>query len=1091
MIVRSLFFISFVGVTALADEVEFFEKKVRPVLATHCNSCHGAAKQFANLRLDSRERILKGGDRGPAVVVGNVAESLLLKAVRHEGIQMPMGGKLKADEIAALEQWVKEGLAWPAEKVAGLGAGDAGFYEKILREHWAFQAVRNPALPAGTEANPIDRFIAAKLRERGVPKGPQAERAILARRLSHVLTGLPLSRAELQSFLGNKSPTAYEGLVDRLLASPHFGEHWARHWMDLMRYAETYGYEWNYEIQGAWRYRDYLIRAFNSDLPYDQFVREHVAGDLLAKPRVQAGKLNESVLATAFYRLGEMGHDNCNQFPEIRTDVVDNQIDTLTKAFQGLTVSCARCHDHKIDPIPTEDYYSLYGILNSSRPVTQSLEMEGPAPAVKRRIEGLKAQIQSALGKAWLQQTSQVGQYLHAAVEWERDSAAAALRGQSLAPDRVSKFQKLLRRPKVDLQDPMYLVMAWMRNANGAEWAKLVQKYKDEAEARRKFNADTFTTFADFRSGLPSGWNADGWGARAGSSQNGSFAVATEGGDALAGIYPSGLYTNLLSDKFSGVVRSPMLPKDKKFVTLESVGGKLGAVRLVMDGCVIGEDHHLLKSGSPEWMRVPSKAEQPLPTYLEIATKSNNPRLPERPEKFNDLNEEQLASPRSFWGVTRILLHDAEAAPKAELGHMLPLLEGAAAQSVLELASRWEARMRQAVQAWMNAKASAEDVYWIDWMLKNDILTNSRNQSQELRALTDAYRKAEGEVPEAAVVSSMADIDQGQDYPILLGGQYKSPGKAAPRHFLSLMPAALKTVNPAFSGRLEMAEAIASNANPLTSRVMANRVWHHIYGRGLAATTDNFGRYGDAPTHPELLDYLATRFVGDGWSVKNLIKLMVMSDTFRQSSEAGEQAVAADAENRLWSRYPLRRLQAEGVRDSILAVTGSLDRKLYGASIQPYRDEAKPYRRLFQGPLDGEGRRSVYLKITRMQGPRFLETFDFPAPLQARGNRDVTNVPSQSLAMLNDPFVVSQAKAWGARLVAEGNRVSVAERLQGIFETALSRRASVEEVGRFQGLIEALARERAIDGSRVLSDELLWKDVVHAVFNMKEFVYLR
>ncbi len=1075
---------------ALADGVEFFEKRVRPVLANHCLSCHGGAKQFANLRLDSRERILKGGDRGPAAIAGNTADSLILKAVRHEGIQMPMGGKLKPDEIAALEQWVKDGLAWPVEGTATPAAGDTGFYEKILREHWAFQPVRNPSLPSGAETNPIDRFIGAQLREHGIPKARRAEREVLARRVSQVLTGLPLSRAEVQRFRNDKSPAAYEGLVDRLLASPHFGEHWARHWMDLMRYAETYGYEWNYEIQGAWRYRDYLIRAFNADLPYDQFVREHIAGDLLAKPRIHEGKLNESVIATAFYRLGEMGHDNCNQFPEIRTDVVDNQIDTLTKAFQGLTVSCARCHDHKIDPIPTEDYYSLYGILNSSRPVTKSLEIEGPTPAVKLKIEGLKEQIKSAIGAAWLKQTSQFGRYLRAAMEWETDSASAARSGQELDPDRVSKIQKLLRRTKLDLQDPLYPAITWMGKPSGEAWSKLAQKYRAEADSRRKFNAETFTTFADFRSGLPSGWDADGWGLRSGITKNGGFAISTEGGDAVSGIYPGGLYTHLLSDRLSGVLRSPMLPKDKKFLTLESVGGKLGAVRLVMDGCVIGEDHYLLKSSSPEWIRVPSKSEQALPTYLELTTKSNNPRLPERPEKFNDLSEEALASPRSFWGVTRILLHDTEATPKAELNHMLPLMEGPAPQSIPELAARMEARIRQALQSWLDDKASADDIVWIDWLLKNDLITNSRNQSQTLRTLTDAYRKAEAAVPEAAVVTSMADIDKGQDYPILQGGQFQSPGKAAPRHFLSLMPAELRTVNPMYSGRLEMAEAIASKDNPLTSRVMANRIWHHVFGRGLAATTDNLGRYGEAPTHPELLDYLATRFVADRWSVKSLIKLMVLSETFQQTSEADPQTAAADAGNRLWSRYPLRRLQAESVRDSILAVTGSLDRKPFGPSIQPYRDEAKPYRRLFQGPLDGEGRRSVYLKITRMQGPRFLETFDFPAPLQTRGNRDVTNVPSQSLALLNDPFVVNQAKAWGARLASDGSK-SIEERLQEIFETALSRRASTEEVNRFHSLIQALAKERGIDASRLLSDGLLWKDVVHAVFNMKEFLYLR
>ncbi|MEJ7606604.1 MAG: DUF1549 domain-containing protein [Bryobacteraceae bacterium] len=363
-----------------AQDPDFFEKRVRPLLATQCYSCHGTDQQFAALRLDGRDRILAGGRSGPAAIPGIPDQSLLIKAVRHQGLKMPLGSKLKPDEIGALEKWVREGLPWPEEKTPSVAAGGASnFYQKAMREHWAFQPVAKLRPPDawghGSPANPIDRFIAAKLRQSKLQPTPQAEKRVLARRVAYVLTGLPPSREDLQGFLKDGSPAAYESFVDRLLAAPQFGERWARHWMDLMRFAETYGYEWNFEINGAWQYRDYLIRALNSDLPYNDLIREHIAGDLMDKPRTRAnGTLNESSLGTASFRLGEMGHDDCIEFRELRTDVVDNQIDTLTKAFQGLTVSCARCHDHKIDPILRKTIRCMES--STARPVTRTLNVE-------------------------------------------------------------------------------------------------------------------------------------------------------------------------------------------------------------------------------------------------------------------------------------------------------------------------------------------------------------------------------------------------------------------------------------------------------------------------------------------------------------------------------------------------------------------------------------------------------------------------------------------------------------------------------------------------------------------------------------------
>lgn len=418
------------------------------------------------------------------------------------------------------------------------------------------------------------------------------------------------------------------------------------------------------------------------------------------------------------------------------------------------------------------------------------------------------------------------------------------------------------------------------------------------------------------------------------------------------------------------------------------------------------------------------------------------------------------------------------------------LLAGAPPATTQELAARFERVAQGATRAWSENGPTANDVVWLDWLLQNGLLTNSRNLTPELRALTDVYRKIESLLTEPAIVYSMADVDPGKDYPILAGGQARSPGRMAPRHFLTLMPEPLRKVNPEGSGRRELAEAIASEQNPLTARVMTNRIWHHVFGRGLVSTTDDFGRYGEAPSHPELLDYLASRFMAEGWSMKKLIRLMVLSDTFRQSSQAQTTSAGAGPQDNLWRRYPVRRLEAEAVRDSILAVSGSLNPNLFGPSVEPYRGEAKPYRRLFQGPLDGDGRRSIYLKITRMEGPRFLETFDFPPPLQTRGNRDVTNVPSQSLALLNDPFVVGQARLWAERLVSHRDD-AVDARLSRMFQAALSRTASPDELVRMRTLVESLAQQHSVAGSEVLASVAVWKDVAHTFFNMKEFLYLR
>ncbi len=1081
--------------------MEFFEKNVRPLLASNCYACHGSANQMSGLRLDSMAALLQGGQRGPAVVPGRPQESLLLRAARHEGLRMPPTGKLPDPQIAALAKWIEMGAPWPAEQAdLPQATGRPDFYEDAVKQHWAFQPLRRPALPEVRNASwsdlPVDRFILAGLEKIGLAPSARAGRRTLIRRLSFVLTGLPPTAAEVDRFAADPSAGAYERLVDRLLASPHFGEHWARHWMDVMRFGETLGNDWNYELHGAWLYRDYLIRAFNQDLPYDQLVREHIAGDLLEKPRLSPQEgVNESLIGPAFFRLGEQGHDDCIEFREVRTDVVDNQIDTLGKAFQGLTIACARCHDHKLDPIPTEDYYALYGILTSSRQVTRTIDTGDADAPLKPRLRELKDRIQKELAGHWTHESEQLGRALLAAEALHRGRPQPATFPGALDQRQIERMCALLDNAKSGLEDPLF---PWIKLAGGGTpadfaeaWRQLAESYRNEREWRAAFNREHFQPLGDFRVGGFAGWYPDGRALDEGGAPSGAFAVATEGPLALTGVYPAGIYTHLLSDKLNGALRSPYLPKDKKFISLQVMGGKLAARRIIIDNCMLSEAYELLNQDSLSWIKLKTHPEQKrLPEYVELVTKSDNPRLPDRPGRMENVKPEQMASPRSYFGIARAVVHDCDETPQDELTHLARLFEGPAPTSPAEFAERYAAAAQQALAAWVAGKASDDDARWVNWLLRNRLVTNSPDLSPRLRQWIDGYRAVESQIAEPRVVYAMADLDPGYDFPLLPRGDAKNPGKAVPRGYLSLLAKSTNGFEGYGSGRRELAALIASPDNPLTARVMVNRVWHYVFGRGIVPTLDNFGRFGESPSHPELLDDLAARFIDSGWSVKSLIRLLVLSETFQQSSRSSEAAAAVDPDNRWLHRYPVRRLEAESIRDAVLVTSGRYDGSLYGPSIHPYREAPKDYRKLYSGPLDGNGRRSIYLKVTRHEGPRFLELFDFPNPMVARGSRDVTNVPSQALAMLNDPFVVDQAAVWADRLLAQP-APSLEARLDAMFHEALGRSPEDDEQARFRGLVYELASLQRVPRDQILTSHEVWKDVAHAIFNLKEFIYLR
>lgn len=720
------------------EQVEFFETRIRPVLAQNCFSCHGKSTQFAGLRMDSRAAILKGGDQGPSVVPGDVAKSLLIHAVRQDGpLKMPKGRKLKASEIADLEKWIEMGAPWPAESAKA----------KSSAKLWSLQPVRKPAIPTVANRewarNPIDFFVLQKLETAKLKPAPEADRRTLIRRATYDLTGLPPTPAQVAAFASDKSPDAYEKLIDRLLASPQYGERWARTWLDVARYADTKGYvfEEDRNYPNAYTYRAWVIDALNRDLPYDQFVMQQLAADRL--PTVVNQDDKRPLAALGYLTLGR-------RFLNSTPDIIDDRIDVTMRGFQGLTVACARCHDHKFDPIPTQDYYSLYGVFNSSKEIS--------APISDRPIRD-----------PWIDHNQKLG----TTERQIRDLVMLGVRDLRKKGDAAAEIKGILQT--------------------------LREEQEPQGDARKK----------------------------------------------LVEAFPSDQKTSL---------------------------------------------------------------------------------------------------------------------------------------------------------------------------------TDLQNQ-------VEALRKTAPPTPEFAM--AMEDRSDPGDTVVFKRGNPGNPGEPAPRRYLAALAPEGKE-RPLWkegSGRLQLAQAIASRENPLTARVFVNRVWQGHFGKGLVRTPSDFGNQGEKPTHPELLDYLAATFMADGWSIKRLHRRIMMSNTYRQASVVSDLAAQKDPDNRLISRMARRRLDLEQMRDSVMMAAGKLDlSQTGGKSVDLW---AAPY----------TPRRAVYGFIERQNLPGIFRTFDYASPDSTSPQRFQTTVPQQALFFLNSPFVVEQAEALSAR----PDVTSAKDPVTAVYRILFGRRPSDDE----------------------------------------------
>lgn len=1125
------------GVLHAEDDTEFFEQKIRPLLVKHCYECHAAeAKKLGgNLLLDSRDGVKQGGDSGPAIGLAQPETSLLLKAIRYkdEATNMPPSGKLPDQAIADLEEWVRRGAPDPRDQPvtrAAVGSWDEQFRERS--EWWSLQPVHTPPVPTPRHqdwsAEPIDRFILSKLEERNLTLAEPSSPHTLARRLSLVLTGLPPSQEQVAVFLKDieqsTQAAAVERYVDSLLASPHFGERWARHWMDVVRFTETHGNEWNYEVHHAWRYRDYLIRAFNADVPYDQFVREHIAGDLLSQPRWnEAEQINESVIGTSFYRFGEVNHDDCIALRQIGYDIADNQIDTLSKAFQGMTVACARCHDHKFDAVSTKDYYAILGMLRSSRLVAHTIDAPSVNAEPIRQLKGIKSQIRDQLATVWVAESKEFAKYLPAAIAKHTKAPDADALAQGLDPDRLDKWTAVLAAEKQPLEEAFEPLRVTLRATHSpvpaaaadgtttpatvpktpAEaWQAVLDQYSAEDKSRTEFNQTQFESYADFRTSIPEGWTVGGQGLRETHTPAGDLALQGTGDSLVRMVLPAGCFTHATSDRLNGTLRSRVIPDGKQRISFCLLGDRSSAVRLVSNNCQLNyQNYRALTNPAMHWVTFTLPADRAqLRTYAELMTMFDNPKFPDQLAALGGDSgnyrvpwEKAAENPRSYFGLTRVVLHDCGEPPKPELGHLRPLLTAGAVTSLSELAQRYDQALRAALTRFRDNHSTEDDVIWLNTMLRHGLLSNSPAASPTLAELTGRYREIEATLVAPRVTPGVADVDAGFDQAVFLRGDCQIPGPVVPRHFLPSLaawnPPELATIPPG-SGRLTLAEQLASGGNPLTARVMVNRIWHHLYGTGLVKSVDDFGHVGELPSHPELLDHLASQFMADQWSVKRLIRRIVLTQTFQLSSQpAGMLTREVDPLNRQLSYYPARRLEAEAIRDAILHSSGRLDPRLFGQSIQPFREKEYVDRRLFPGPLDGDGRRSVYIKNNLMEGPKFLEAFNFPGGKVAQGRRDVTHVPAQALALLNDPFVLQQADVWASRLIARTDD-TLAQRIEFIVESALNRPVTPQELVAFKHTVVQLAELHQVPPGDLLGSHSIWKDIAHTVFNLQEFIYV-
>lgn len=1086
---------------------EYFERRVRPLLVEHCQGCHGPDKQKGGLRVDSRAALLTGGDSGPAVVPGKPDEGHLVSAINYgELYQMPPKGKLKADDIAALTQWVRDGAWWPAEVAAAAKAKpDDDWAERA--KYWSFQPIAQPEVPQVNNTDwcqtPIDRFIMAKLEQASLKPAAPAERSAWLRRVTFALTGLPPTAAEIAAFIADRAPDAEERVVDRLLGSLRFGERFARHWLDLTRYAETYGHEFDFDIPHAWRYRDYLIRAFNQDLPYDQFIREQVAGDLLTKPRRLTDGSNESVRGTGFYWFGEQTHSPVDLL-QAEADRIDNQIDVLSKTFLGLTLACARCHDHKFDAIRAADYYAMFGMLQSSRFTQWDATPAEANQMVLRELAAIKPKLQQATVAAIRSQVAQLDKSLLAAVSVELNSSATS---SSSIPPTPGDWRWQLSEART-AEHPLFpiasLIKANKTNDSAAIAAAWTAFTKREAQSARTGDEVLY----DAASPLPAGWRTPGLAFANAAVKPGDFLLGNLSSQPVASVVVRpALNTANLSKRLQGSLQSPDFTITHKFIHVRLAGWQT-RVRLVIDGFelirspIYGGLTRNVASDQPRWLTFDVDMWQGHRAYFEFNDLApQDPADPLPSATTIALYGKVLAAETTIdnmyggtgWLSLEHIVLSSESAPR-NIALIPTLLGDEPPKSLEELAVRYRNAAVAALTAWEQNELGSSPVggaqaELLDWLLGHTPagkLADAKNAAaREAQSLWQRYREVEANLVKPQFVLAMTE-GTAADAPIYIRGNPKNRGAKAPRQFVQAISHTTPIDLQQASGRLYLAERLTDVDNPLVARVIVNRLWRYMLGEGLVRSPDDFGHMGQTPSHAELLDWLARDFVAHGWSIKHTLRQIALSNVYRTGSLPNAQSIATDPDNKLWHHVPVKRLEAEAIRDAILAISGRLNETMYGPSVPTHLNDFMigRGRPSASGPLDGDGRRSVYLSVRRNFLNPMFQAFDQPQPFSTVGRRSVSHVPAQALAMMNNPLVIEQAKLWGKHAEGAGTGDSAAK-ITDMYLAAFARRPTADEL---QAALAFVAPSTGDESKKAGTDA--WADLAHALFNASEFVFV-
>ena len=1059
-----------------AQDPEFFEKKVRPALIEHCFECHSGDAQESGLHVDSLAALLTGGERGPAIVPGQPNEGTFIPAIRHDDtLQMPLNKKLPQAVIADLTQWIQDGAHWPDAEPA-LTPPRPITAERLPtdedRQFWAFQPPHAISVPRVADATawartPIDQFILQKLESVQLAPNAVADKRTLIRRATLALIGIPPTPDEVHAFLADHSPQAFERVVDRLLTSPHYGERWGRHWLDVARYGDSNGLDENLAYGNAWRYRDYVVEAFNADRPYDEFIREQIAGDLLPPSSDEAVQLRR-VVATGFLSLGSkmLAEDDP---VKMEMDIIDEQLDTLGKAVMGLTLGCARCHDHKFDPISAHDYYALAGIFKSSKTMDnfgvvarwQERPVALPAIVAQRDHQlAVAAAMQAAITQRVQLETnrmrtearSQLAAYLLAADHQLRHDESLQT-AQPIAEDvtrRTASDCVLLEAEDYArgnaLKDTIHYGVGIGVLLNGGELPNFTE-YDIEIKQSGHYQIDLRYAAAAAR---PTSIMLDG------------KPIKTDAAGQV-----TGGWTPESQRWFVEAVTE--LTAGKHMIRLENAGPFPHIDKLCLAPATsIGEDQVFVES-------------PPSVTLL--------PLIVSQWVTFLKAQREVIDGPFSLWwhlqsqGVLDDFAGDPTPLNAMLLAEPQPTTLAQLAQRYQDLVLLSEAAELAPLQELIGA---SKGPFSLDDLPETAL---SEATVAELKTLREKQAEVENSIPVIAEAMSITDGTP-QNLRVHLRGSHTTLGEEVARRMPHILAQGDEPpIDAATSGRLQLAQWLTRPNHPLTARVLVNRVWLAHFGDGLVRSPDNFGKLGEAPTHPELLDWLAHEFVQSGWSIKSLHRLILNSAVWQQSTHWNESTAAIDPENRWLWRMNRRRLEAEAIRDSLLAIGGDLDTAMGGSLLPTENRGYVTSTANINIEVYNSSRRTLYLPIVRSAIFDYLTAFDFGDPSAMNGQRDRTTVAPQALFLMNSGLVAKESETLSRTLLTlpgeDTGRISLA------FERFYSRLPTESEVASSLEFIAAYEKQLGDRGTT--ADQLrpmAWKAFCRALMSTNEFLYV-